>query len=1541
MKKFYLLIILITISSIGYGQRYFNNNAGNNLWMDAGNWSQGNIGNGVGHKVVIKAGNPIIDGENITVAQIKIGTASTLEDTTVISAINGGTLKITGEGVTAAILNQSTSAAGGKDIKFDLPTTIHAFQAFKTVQILTANGSASGEAKVIFGSNGSLTLANDTDLKIVNVTGSKRVVFDNELTGSNKLIIGATGQIIFGSSFNGTNHTGIVEVLGNGAKLTADVADDGTFITSGNKIVTEAASTGVEVTVNGANTFKGDIETKDGALTYNINKNQSSMGNITLGTGNLNLVIDDAVTSVAFADNSSSTWGDGKVVVTGFKDNVISFGTDANGLTDAQLAKIDAGSTLYIHSNGELSSSEEVIVKSDLMILGVSDPDGGTEGDITTNYEARAIELYAVNDIPDLSKYGIGAANNGGGTDGVEYTLPAVAVSKGTFILLGRDSTNFRNYYGIDYDYNGGGSALGFNGDDAIELFYSGIAIDVFGDINVDGSGQAWDYADGWAYRKNDASPTTTFDPNGWNYSGKDANDDFATNAASSNPYPIKSYKNYKQDLMILGIVDPDGGDEPGGTGSTNYAARAVELYVINDIPDLSKYGVGVANNGGGTDGIEYTFPAEAATAGSFILIGRDSAQARTYFGKDIDYNAGSNALGYNGDDAFELFYNDVLIDVYGDQNVDGSGQDWEYTDGWVHRKNGKTLSATFNANDWDLSGVNVTDDFYTNALNTTNPYPLATYSAEASPTSVYLDSSEGTVNEDGGSFSIIVSISDPSSENATVVDLVFTGSDSTDIGNFKSETVTFPAGSSESQTVNIPITDDSDAEGEEILTFELQNLSGGYQSSLGSPSTFNLTILDNDLGDFSFVYNELHIDPASDITGDANGDGVRDAIADEFIEFINTGSVDFDLSGYYLTDDTEPNLAARHIFPENTWVRAGQAIVVFGGGVPTSPTNFGGAVIQTASENNGGVALGNSGKTLYLKNPDGLTVLSQTYTGAQGSINQSITRNPDLTGDFVSHSGVAEANGALFSPGTRLNGGDFYTHTETTVQFQVAKSSVKEGEDSNIILGVTINGANQSNPTIVSVGYESGTATADDFDGFTETTVTFPAGSSETQYITLNITDDDLQEGNENFVLTFIETSSEHYTYLGYPLSHEIILSDDDISNPLILNEVLTDPPSDDAATTDVVEGDANGDGTRSPSDDEFVELVNTNTSQIDISGYTISDGAGLRHTFPENTLLDGGKAIVVFGGGSPTGDFGGATVQTATGGSLSLNNTGDKVVVNDNDGNTIIEFEWGGSTIYDGGADQSLTRDPDLTGDFILHTTTVAGGTYSPGTQSDGSAFDVGLNEPTSVQFSSNEFTLANSDGSYDTGDYEIVVEISNPSASVATQVEVVFTASDLGSAADLSDYSGEVLTFSSGSTSPQTSVVTISSSDIVLGTKYDFALQNVSGGNLASLGENTTFTLTIGDPGSVPLNVENDRVDINVSPNPTSDVLKVSINNNKVLKAFVINDMNGRSLVTKSVGRVINYFEVDVKSFNNGLYILNLEFEDESAKLKFIKE
>jgi plastocyanin len=46
-------------------------------------------------------------------------------------------------------------------------------------------------------------------------------------------------------------------------------------------------------------------------------------------------------------------------------------------------------------------------------------------------------------------------------------------------------------------------------------------------------------------------------------------------------------------DLLISGVFD---GPLPGGQ------PKGIELYVINDIADLSVYGVGSANNGGGSD---------------------------------------------------------------------------------------------------------------------------------------------------------------------------------------------------------------------------------------------------------------------------------------------------------------------------------------------------------------------------------------------------------------------------------------------------------------------------------------------------------------------------------------------------------------------------------------------------------------------------------------------------------------------------------------------------------------------------------------------------------------------------------------------------------------------------------------------------------------------------------------------------------------------------------------------------------------------------
>lgn len=162
-----------------------------------------------------------------------------------------------------------------------------------------------------------------------------------------------------------------------------------------------------------------------------------------------------------------------------------------------------------------------------------------------------------------------------------------------------------------------------------------------------------------------------------------------------------------------------------------------------------------------------------------------------------------------------------------------------------------------------------------------------------------------------------------------------------------------------------------------------------------------------------------------------------------------------------------------------------------------------------------------------------------------------------------------------------------------------------------------------------------------------------------------------------------------------------------------VVINEIHADPASD-------LSGDANGDGTRDSGDDEFVELVNTGAGALDISGWTLSDGVSTRHTFPAGTVLAAGQAIVVFGGGTPTGAFGASLVQTASSGSLSLNNGGDTVTLADTLA-AVIATEIYGSA---GGDNQSLTRSPDLTGEFVKHTT-VDTALFSPGTELDGGYF------------------------------------------------------------------------------------------------------------------------------------------------------------------------------------------------------------------------
>jgi|GEM_PF-709819 uncharacterized protein YjdB len=171
----------------------------------------------------------------------------------------------------------------------------------------------------------------------------------------------------------------------------------------------------------------------------------------------------------------------------------------------------------------------EACIGNEVILQGVMDfttPDAGVTG--------KAVHVRVDSAIAHLNIYGIGVANNGGGTDGQEYTFPDVAVSAGDNILVVRDSQAIANYFGMcwsefDHVFVDDGGSISQNGDDAIELFRANSVVETLGDVDVDGSGEIWEYQDAWAYKAD----------TGWMYAAPDCTDGTTTIYDADCRYPI------------------------------------------------------------------------------------------------------------------------------------------------------------------------------------------------------------------------------------------------------------------------------------------------------------------------------------------------------------------------------------------------------------------------------------------------------------------------------------------------------------------------------------------------------------------------------------------------------------------------------------------------------------------------------------------------------------------------------------------------------------------------------------------------------------------------------------------------------------------------------------------------------------------------------------------------------------------------------------------------------------------------------------------
>jgi len=355
MKNNYIFLLFLCLTTMMVGQNKDFVPTDGVTWSNPANWTPAGVPDVSNNVRLVGTIESDLD-LNLTLSRVQtvfgtgngggtetiIGGAGVLTiDTQVQANVNKGVNNLSGNGVNlifkgSVIINNTAGGFGN---------TLMAFGNTATNQITFDDGS---------------TLTINTPLEVRSLAGGGGTYnFNGAITGAGVLRFAANGDVVFGATSDNSARTGDFVYVGANAVVTVNTADNNVFVPSGQKLQSNADNG--SVIVNGANVYNGSFGVDASrTFTFDVNANQNSMENITFtgsASGTLNIDVDNSVTELFFADNSGNDWGSGSVNITGFQDGVLRFGTDANGLTAAQLSQITANGSadpLALDSNGFL-----------------------------------------------------------------------------------------------------------------------------------------------------------------------------------------------------------------------------------------------------------------------------------------------------------------------------------------------------------------------------------------------------------------------------------------------------------------------------------------------------------------------------------------------------------------------------------------------------------------------------------------------------------------------------------------------------------------------------------------------------------------------------------------------------------------------------------------------------------------------------------------------------------------------------------------------------------------------------------------------------------------------------------------------------------------------------------------------------------------------------------------------------------------------------------------------------------------------------------
>ncbi|MEM9549026.1 MAG: T9SS type A sorting domain-containing protein [Bacteroidota bacterium] len=305
---------------------------------------------------------------------------------------------------------------------------------------------------------------------------------------------------------------------------------------------------------------------------------------------------------------------------------------------------------------------------------------------------------------------------------------------------------------------------------------------------------------------------------------------------------------NVNAQIVISQYVETSSGSTPKGIEIWNTSASDIDLSVT---PITIFKGTN-----GNPPSLDHTVDSGILKAGNVIVVGTSDMALNNLDAPCLDALYSLKAFTFNGDDALELYLDGVLQDVFGDPGND-PGSAWTGSGVSTANSNIQLMSGITTG---DLDGwTDPSERFETVGAGTTltgfgQPTDGCPMTSE---TILNFETIASSIDEDGMTIDVCVTIVNPSDTDPTTVDLELDGASTATNGDDFEDgamlpisfpfTLTFPANSSTNECLTITITDDMDVEPIESIILNLTNPTGGSSAELGSSITHEVSILDND----------------------------------------------------------------------------------------------------------------------------------------------------------------------------------------------------------------------------------------------------------------------------------------------------------------------------------------------------------------------------------------------------------------------------------------------------------------------------------------------------------------------------------------------------------------------------------------------------------------------------------------------------------------------------------------------------------------------